>query len=256
MGDHIINLPEHYRYINQFAPSTWAPKPSLFRCVTASVAMLMEIAYPGRWIPEELEHDLYVKWAGPDVSTDQQGIDKAPVLQWFHEVGVGFVDLGNLLSDQPTLKHVIQRMNDMNIPQLFAVGDESFLRRATDNTKLHAWNDKGMGHAFVRVGYSDNEGYGLYMEPAAPGFPQPVPISWQDSIEPANLVTCVAIMPHGVAQPRQTSTGYMGPGPFRRPRSTSTVQPRQCMAWMSLYRRSGTWQMPWTPTTCIRRQMH
>jgi hypothetical protein len=201
MADYIIPLPSGFRYLNQFAPSQWAEHPSLYRCVAAVWAMLMEISYPGKWIPEELMHDLYVLWAGPDVASDTQGIDKAPVLAWAHKNGVGFVDMANLLGDTATLLHVIERQNEMGIPQLITVADESFLKDAKTGVKLHNWNDAGMGHAILRAGFSDSDGYGLYFEPAAPGFAQPVPISWADSIVPAHIVTAVAVMPHTVPQP-------------------------------------------------------
>jgi len=169
--------------------------------------MLAEIAAPGRWIPEELEHDLYVQFTGGlDNPANTQGIDKAPLLSWWSRVGIAFVDLAHLLSDMTTLKHIIQKMNNAGMPQLITVADESQLYKAVlgpdgqeeRGAKLHNWADSGMGHVFVRVGYSDSNSYGLYFEPAAPGFTQPVPILWSD-IERGGLVTVVAVYPHGMA---------------------------------------------------------
>lgn len=199
--DHLIPLPPNFKYLNQFLPSTWAPNPSKFRCVTASVSMLAEIAYPGRWIPEELEHDLYVKWAGPDVATDTQGVAKQPVLDWLHSVGIGFIDLEHLIgSDMLSLHAEMQAMNDAGVPQLITVADESKLFDAKTGVKLHNWADQGMAHSFVRVGYSTDQGWAYYFEPASPGFTQPVPISWQDSIIPAGIITAIAIFPHGMQE--------------------------------------------------------
>ena len=228
MADHIIPLPPSFRYLNQFAPSSWAPNPSKYRCVTASVAMLAEIAYPGRWIPEELEHDLYVKWAGPDVSSDTQGVAKQPVLDWFKSVNIGFIDLADLLGNHGELKAEIQAMNEQGVPQLITVDDESKLYDAKTGAKLHNWADQGMSHAFVRAGFRDDEGYGLYFEPAAPGFAQPVPISWDNSIMPAGVITCIAVMPAGVPTPpagfRYTTGTWPKPKPvFDAAKAESTL---------------------------------
>lgn len=218
MPDHLIHLPPNFRYLNQFAPSQWAPNPSKYRCVSASAAMLAEIAYPGRWIPEELEHDLYVKLAGPDVASDTNGIDKGPILDWFHSVNIGFVDMAALVEgDMEALRLEITAQNVQNVPQMLCVRDESQLRHALTGAKLHAWADQGLHHCFIRVGFSDDRGYGLYYEPAAPGFAQPVPISWHDSIVPAGIITAVALMPAGVPTPPANFSFQHGAWPVPKP---------------------------------------
>lgn len=203
MANHIIPLPGVFRYLNQFQPSQWSEQPSLYRCVAASAAMLAEIAYPGRWIPEELEHDIYTKLAGPDVPTDKIGITKDAILNWFKSVDIGYYDNASYLNDHTTLLEVMQRQNDMNVPQMITVANENLLVHAVTKQKLHNWIEPvdSAAHTFIRIGYSDTDGYGLYYEPAAPGFAQPVPISWSDSIEQAGVITCVAIMPSKVAAP-------------------------------------------------------
>lgn len=203
MTDHLIPLPQGFRYINQFAPSAYSKSPSLSRCVTASLSMIMEIVDPGAFVPEQLEHDLYTQWAGPDVPSDQRGIDVEAhtVVPWLQKQGVPFVDLQHLVdSDMATLKRVIERMNLMGIPQLIAVRDESKLYDASGH-KLHSWADQGLGHAFVRVGFSDSNGYGLYFEPAAAGFHQPVPIPWDKSVAEASVRNVIAILPKAMGQP-------------------------------------------------------
>ena len=229
MTDHIIPLPSSFRYLNQFAPSQWAPSPSKFRCVSATASMCAEIAYAGRWIPEELEHDLYVKWAGPDVATDTIGVAKQPVLDWFKSVGIGFVDMADLLGDHAALKAEIQAQNEQGVPQIITVADESKLYDAVTGVKLHNWADTGLSHCFLRVGFSDDLGYGLYYEPAAPGFPQPVPISWDNSIMPAGVITAIAVMPGGVPTPpagfRYTSGKWPVPKPVFDPMAMhSTIE--------------------------------
>ncbi len=204
MADHIIPLPESFRYINQFAASPYAPNPSLYRCVAASLAMLAQIAYPGRWIPEELEHDLYVQLAhGPDIRTDENGITKNAALGWMSSEHIGLYDNSKYFGNQADLLAVMQRQNEAGIPQLITVANENFLLFANTDIKLHNWTEPAnqAAHSFIRVGFSDTDDCGLYFEPAAPGFAQPVPISWPRSIEKARIITSVAIMPSKMAAP-------------------------------------------------------
>ena len=217
MTDHIIPLPHSFVYVNQFAPSQWAPHPSNYRCVTATMAMCGEIAYAGKWNPAQLEDQLYTRFAGPDVSTDTQGLTKAQVLQWFHEVGIGFVDMADLLGDHAALKAEIQAQNEQGVPQIITVADESKLYDAVTGVKLHNWADTGLSHCFLRVGFSDDQGYGLYYEPAAPGFTQPVPISWDNSIMPAGVITAIAVMPGGVPTPPAGFRYTQGKWPVPKP---------------------------------------
>lgn len=205
MTDHLVPVPKVFRYINQFQPNMYAEKPSLYRCVCASLAMIMELVAPGEWIPEELEHTLYVQWAGPDVPTDTTGIDieaNNTVIPWLQAQKIPYVDLQPLVDteNETLLRQVIERMNLMGIPQLIAVRDESKLYDVAGH-KLHSWADQGVGHAFVRAGFSDSAGYGLYYEPAAAGFHQPVPISWDQSIHLAGVRNMVAILPRAMGQP-------------------------------------------------------
>lgn len=203
MADHIVSLPSHFKYLNQFASSSYAPNPALYRCVAASAAMAAQIAYPGRWIPEQLEDQLYTQLAGPDVPTDTNGITKEAILKWFDLVKIGYYDNAKYFSDQNHLLAVMQKQNIAGVPQLITVANENLLTQAISKVNLHNWTQPvtAAAHTFIRAGYSDSEGYGLYFEPAAPGFPQPVPIEWLNSIEKAQVITCVAIMPHGMPTP-------------------------------------------------------
>jgi len=195
MTDHIIPLAPSFRYVNQFASSTWAPTPSHDRCATASTAMLAEIAYPGRWIPEELEHDLYQQMAGPDVASDTNGIPPKPLLDWFAKVNIGVIDLSSRLSNLDDLRAEMEAMNKQGLPQLVEILDESKMKNARTGAPLYSWPSSGLVHYIVRVGYSDDSGYGLYFDPAAPGFQQPIPVSWADSLVPAGIYFACAIMP-------------------------------------------------------------
>ncbi len=216
--DHIIPLGNNFQYVNQFQPSTWAPHPSNDRCVTATMAMLGEVAYPGRWNPPQLEDQLYTRFAGPDIPTNEQGLTKANVLKWFDEVGIGYIDLASLIGgDMEALLQEIEAQNKQGVPQLLTVADESKLYDARTGAKLHNWVDVGLSHCFMRAGFSDSDGYGLYFEPAAPGFQQPVPIAWRGeySIATAGIITALAVMPHGVQVPpagfRYTSGTWPAP---------------------------------------------
>ncbi len=204
MTDFVVHLPPNFRYLNQFAPSSWAPNPSKYRCGTAVSAMVAEIAYPGKWIPEELEHDLYVKWAGPDVPTDENGVTKEQILAWLSQANIGHIDMSNLVAEfqngnRDPLHNELMAQNRQHVPQILTVNDESQLYDIAGH-KLHAWADQGLHHVILRVGFSDDQGYGLYYEPAAPGFPQPVKIPWERIIA-CGLITAIAIMPAGVPQP-------------------------------------------------------
>jgi hypothetical protein len=202
--DYIIKtLPENFQYLNQFAPSPYAPTPSLFRCVAASAAMLAEIAYPTRWIPAQLEDEIYRQLAGPDVATNQNGISKQAILAWFDSVHIGYADNDRYLGNPEMLLQVMQNQNRQGMPQLITVANENLLFYGPTGVKLHNWTEpiNQAAHSFVRVGYSDSNGCGLYYEPAAPGFQQPVPIPWEASILKAGIITSVAIMPPGVPKP-------------------------------------------------------
>ncbi len=225
MTEHLVNLPSTFKYLNQFAASQWAPHPSLYRCVTATEAMAGEIAYPGRWIPEQLEDALYTRFAGPDVPSDQQGLTKEQVLTWLHEVNIGHIDLADLLHDTETLRHELGAQNKQNVPQIITVGDESQLHEAVQDAsgnwvrgaKLHNWVDTGLSHCFLRVGYSPDSPYGLYAEPAAPGFCtdattgrfRSVRILWSDLMA-AGVITAISIMPHNVPTPPSGFRYYGG----------------------------------------------
>src|SRR5207249_4072835 len=62
--DHLIPLPPHWTYLDQFKPSSWAPHPSQDRCVAAAAVMTAEVAYPNAFNPEQAEHLFYEKYAG------------------------------------------------------------------------------------------------------------------------------------------------------------------------------------------------
>ena len=229
MTDHIIPLPSNWQYVNQFAPSQWAPTPSLYRCVTATMAMLGEVAYPGRWNPPQLEDQLYTRFAGPDLPTDQQGLTKANVLKWFDEVGIGYIDLAALIGgDMEALRLEIAAQNLQGVPQFLTVADESKLYEYGTNKKLHNWVDVGLSHCFMRVGFSDSEHYGLYEEPAAPAFAHPVKIDWANIVE-AGIITAIAVCPHGVPVPpagfRYTNGTWPAPPkpPFDAAKAESTL---------------------------------
>lgn len=200
-------------YVNQFKRTTFAPSPSGYRSVTASAAMVIDYADPGKYDPDQVEHDLYVRYAGPDVASDHNELSKDQLKAILVQFQVGFIDMDNLVQealhgDPAALLHEIEAQNEQQVIQILTVADESFLKEAGTGKKLHNWNDTGLSHCFVRVGFSDSDGYGLYLEPAAPGFctdpatgqEKPVRIAWADIVA-ARVITCIAIMPPGVEAP-------------------------------------------------------
>lgn len=234
MTDHLVALPPVWRYVNQFLHTQWAQDPSLMRCGPDATAMAAEFAYPGRYIPEELMHDLYVKWAGADVASNLQGTSIEQIKAWLASASIGCIDMQPLVDEfnrgnKDPLRLELGAMNRQGVAQIITVADEAFLFQAVPNPhydaadpnsspyirgqRLHNWVDAAdphhtvYHHVIFRVGYSDNEGYGLYAEPAAPAFCvnskgqfTPVKILWSD-IEAAGVMHCLAIMPNGVAKP-------------------------------------------------------
>lgn len=207
MTDHLIPLPPNWRYVDQYAPNRLASIPSMARGITACTAMLAQIAAPGRWVPEELEDALAHKLV-PEAGPDPKTASLAVILRWLAQQGLPCINLQPLVEGEQTLlKHTIERMNLMGIPQLLYVEDESKLTDIAGR-KLHAWTDQGEGHALLRLGFSDSAGYGFYADPAASGFCldktgtfHPVPISWANSIGPAQVTAVLAVLPAGMTQP-------------------------------------------------------
>lgn len=168
--------------------------------------MAGEIAYPGRWIPEELVAELCLKWTGQaDTVNDPYGSTKAQVWDWLASVGIGKIDMASLLTgDDLALRTEMQQQNDAGLPQILTVADEAYLYESGTRKPLHPWVDANdpnhtvYSHVMLRVGYSDDHAYGLYMDPAAPAFSQPVKIDWAD-MRSAGIITAIAIFPHGVS---------------------------------------------------------
>jgi len=232
--DHLITLPTNWRYLNQFAPSKWAPAPSHERCGPASTAMAAEFADPSRWIPEELEHDLYVKWAGPDEASDTAGTAIEQVKAWLTSVGIGFIDMQSLVDEftrgsRDPLRLELEHQNDQGVPQIMTVIDMGRLHewmQDGSNPSLYPWVGHGAGvsHVIFRVGYSDSDGYGCYADPAAPGFCedskghfQPARIPFAD-IAASGLWHTLAIMPHNVPAPPSGFSFQRGQWPPEQPK--------------------------------------
>lgn len=210
MTDIAVKLPANFRYLNQFAPSKWAADPSLLLCGETCAAMAAEFAYPGKYVPEQLIEELCVRFTGqPDTKANPWGTTKGELEDWFRSAYIGFIDMGAMVDEfnkgnEAPLHNEIMAQNEQGVPQIIAVADESFLIEFGTGKNLHSWvnkndpNHKVYGHVIFRVGYGD--GYGLYMEPAAPAFAHPVKIGWND-VKAAGIVTCLAIMPNGVSTP-------------------------------------------------------
>jgi hypothetical protein len=223
LADHLIQFPSNWRYLDQFAHTRYAPKPSLMLCGECSTAMAAELAYPGRWIPEELVAQLCQKWTGKaDDVSNNYGTTTEEVKSWLDANHIGYIDLQNLVDEfnhgnKDPLRHQLGYMNSKGIPQIITVVDEEPIYEAVPNPnndpntpyvrgpKLHPWaKPKEYSHVMFRVGYSDSEGYGLYADPAAAAFCEnkdgsfkPVKILWSD-IEEAGVMHCLAVMPSGV----------------------------------------------------------
>ena len=217
------------RYINQFASTPEAPHPSLFRCGTASGAMCVDFAYPNKFDPYLVEHEAYQKLVGPDVTSDQQGVTNAIMLAFFKDYGVGVVDMQSLVDqglqhgDYEPLLHEIEAQNRQGVIQFLSVADESLLIDDATGASLHP--GLHYGHCIIRLGFSDDSGYGLYFDPAAPqactdpksGKNIPVHISWAESMVKAHVNSCFAIMPPGVPVPPAGFSFQSGKWPVPKP---------------------------------------
>ncbi len=226
-------------YVNQFLPTIYAEKPSLFRCGTASGAMCIDFAYPGHYDVYKLEHDLYVQLIGPDVKTDQNGITPEETAKMFSEYHVGILDLQALVDqglqsgNYQALLDEIEAENRQGVIQFLSVADEALLINDANGQSLHP--GLHYGHCLVRLGFSDDAGYGLYFDPANPlactdptnHTYVPVKIAWE-SLAKARVNFCYAIMPPGVAAPladfRFTSGAWPKPkAVFDAAKAESTV---------------------------------
>ena len=228
MADVLVKLPPSFRYLNQFAPSKWASNPSLMLCGETCAAMAAEFAYPGRYVPEQLIEELCVKFTNqPDIRSNPWGTTRGELDDWFSQkdVGIGHIDMSALVDEfnkgnKDLLHNEITAQNQQNVPQILAVADESYLVEYGTGKNLHPWVNKDdpnhtvYGHVIFRVGYGEE--YGWYMEPAAPGFSHPVKIGWDD-VEKAGIVTCLAIMPHGVPVPPADFSFQHGIWPAPKP---------------------------------------
>lgn len=195
MTDHLIHLPGNFKYVYQFDGG------SQYKCVEASLAMAAQIAYPDRYAnPAHLMSQIYTQYVGPDVAGDRNGTTADQAIAWLQSQHIGHMVLD--VGDPNALHAQIQQMNLAGVPQLISIGDESFLHDAKTGHTLHNWVDSlnHGSHCMLRVGFSDDQGYGLYMEPAAaPNFAEPVAISWQNFLD-GGIVGCIAIFPAGMTE--------------------------------------------------------
>jgi len=192
--DHLIHLPSNFRYVYQFQSGK-----SQYRCVEACLAMAGQIAYPTRYAdPVALMDEIYTQYIGADTSSDTKGTNAQQAIAWLTSQHIGHMALD--VSDPNALHAQLQEMNLAGVPQLLTIGNESFLHDAKTGNILHNWSsalNQG-SHTMLRVGYSDNEAWGYYYEPAAaPNFAEPVAIPWSDFLQ-GGIVGCIAIFPSGM----------------------------------------------------------
>lgn len=173
----------------------------------------MDFAYPNKYDVNLIAHDEYVKYVGPDVPTDTNGVNANTMKKFFADFGVGIVDLQDLVNQglqhgnyQPLLDE-IEAQNRQGVIQFLSVADEALLIDDRTGASLHP--DLHYGHCIVRLGFSTDQGYGLYFDPAnaqactdqKTGKNIPVKISWSNSIIKAKPNFAMAIMPPGVSAP-------------------------------------------------------
>lgn len=203
MTEYMVRLPESFSYVGQFEAGK-----SLRRDVAAVLAMVGEIAWPGRWqSPTMLMSKIYEHYTGTvDSSGNTRALTRDNMLDWLHTLNIGFIDMAPLIGgDMSALRAEMEAQNRQSVCQIITVGDESQLRYAANrNDKLHNWlsvSDAGQHHTFLRVGYDDGQNIGYYAEPAASSaFPSPLPMLWDDVVA-AQIFSVIAIMPFNVPAP-------------------------------------------------------
>lgn len=208
-----IIIPKLPGYVNQFAHESYAPNPSLMKCGPAAGASCVDFAYPGRYDLYKLAHDEYVKLVGPDTASDKNGVGGDDMQRFFETFHVGVLDLMPLCQhgldtgDYGPLHDEMEAENKQGVIQFLSVQDEERLINAKNGQSLHP--GLHYGHCIVRLGFSDDGGYGLWFDPANPLACTdpvthkniPVEIDWAESIVKARPNFCFAIMPPGVAAP-------------------------------------------------------
>jgi len=180
--------------------------------------MIGQIAFPGRWQNvSALEDQIYTQYEGPDTDANQSGMSDTQMLDWLTKQGIGHINMASLLNNMGNFQAEIQAQNRQSVCQILLVGDESKLVYAANGQKLHNWVDTGLAHIFLRVGYSDDQAYGLYFEPAAGlAFPKPVAIPWANIVE-AGIEACIAVMPDHVDLPPAGFSYQTGTWPALQP---------------------------------------
>lgn len=225
-----ILIPRLPKYVNQFLGTVYDESPSLFRCGTAAGASCVDFAYPDRYDPYKVEHDEYVKLVGPDTPQDTNGVTDEKMMQFFADFHVGIIYMKDLVEqglqsgDYSALHAEISAQNRNNpfVIQFMSVADESLLIDATTGASLHP--GLHYGHCIVRLGFSTDQGYGFYWDPAAPQACtdpvnktyRPVKISWQ-SMMSARINSCFAIMPPDVEPPPANFSFQHGTWPVPKP---------------------------------------
>src|SRR5258708_37379176 len=167
MTDFMVKLPGNFRYVTQFEAGK-----SQYRCVEASLSMAGQIAYPARYAnPQLLMSQIYSHFVGPDVVGDRNGTTREQAIQWLQSQNIGYIDMQHLIDagQIEELHAEISAQNKQDVCQIFSIGDESFLKHAKTGHTLHNWADalNHGSHTMLRVGYSDDQGYAYYEEPAA-----------------------------------------------------------------------------------------
>ena len=174
--------------------------------------MCLDFAYPGKYNVYQVEHEAYTRFVGPDNPQDDYGVTREVMQKFFDMYHVGTINMDAMVDaaladgNFEPLHAEISAQNRQGVIQMMSVADESLLINDANGQSLHP--GLHYGHCIVRLGFSDDAGYGLYFDPANPlactnpvtHKYEPVKISW-DSMVRAKVNFCYAIMPPGVKPP-------------------------------------------------------
>lgn len=217
--DHIIDdgVPKLYQF---------APGRSEYRCEAFALASLTGFAQPNKY-PDlnALASEIYQTYAGPDVTSDTNGMTKENAIDYFTKHDIAFFDIQPIVDacrasgNFDRLRLELGGMNRSGIPVLLGIDDESQLYQAARQSdgnyvrggKLHNWRDEGLHHAIIRIGMMLHAPVTFIMDPAtaSPPFPFPTPVLWSD-LEAAHINTAIGVMPHGIVAPPSDFSFYTG----------------------------------------------
>jgi hypothetical protein len=152
------------------------------------LATIGRFARPDGWLPNQLERDLEIRFAG------RQNVSFADAAAWLRETGIRFNSSGNPIS----LLQVLQNQNDAGALQLLEVLDASKLVELEDGgetalTPRPLWS-RAEPCLLLRLGYNTGSGYAYYAASLPGDSRRPIKLTWK-SIVAATISNTLTVFP-------------------------------------------------------------